>query len=302
MMNSNYLSLASAIHALYGEDVSVINRRAVSGGDCNHAFLLVLSNGTNIFMKANDIGNLSFFQCEAYGLSAIKKAGQIAVPNVLALGIDETLQFAFLLMDYIEQGEKKADFFEVFGRELASLHRYNPSEYVPEGFSFGFLQDNIIGFRPQINTPHKDWISFYREYRLAPQIKDAADAGYLSHEDMQKAETVMQKLDTLLIEPEQPSLVHGDLWGGNYMADADGKPVLIDPAAYVGHREVDLAMSSMFGGFPYAFYHAYEETYPLQDGYEDRRPLYDLYQMLNHLNQFGRSYLSAVRRILDHYS
>ena len=297
-----YSSLNEALNAVFGEGAEVRERRAIHGGDCNDARLLVLSTGERVFLKSNNSKNLCFFTAEARGLDAIAGTETIATPKVLAVGTDAAEGMAFLLMEFVEEGRRRADFFEDFGRSLAAMHKAKPPLQMPAGKPLGFDEDNIIGFRPQCNTPQADWISFYRDCRLAPQVRDAQASGYLSKEDLQQADAVMTHLDRYLIEPEQPALVHGDLWGGNYMCGGDGSVLLIDPAAYIGHREVDLAMSQMFGGFPAAFYRAYQEAYPLQPGYEDRRPLYDLYQMLNHLNQFGASYLGSVRRILARYA
>lgn len=297
-----YPFLSEAIQSLYGNYVTVTGRQRVSGGDCNDAYCLTLSDGQRLFMKSNDIQNTSFFRAEADGLSAIRDTGQIRTPGVLAYGTDRESNTAFLLLEYIDQSAKGKNFFETFGQSLANMHRADTAQLVPGGMRFGFYEDNIIGFRPQINTPHGDWISFYRDCRIAPQVKDAVAAGLLPAEEERKAATLMEKLDRYLIEPEKSSLVHGDLWGGNYMTGEDGSPVIIDPAVYVGHREADLAMSQMFGGFPAAFYRSYAEAFPIEPGYEDRRPLYDLYQMLNNLNQFGRTYLPAVQRILARYA
>ena len=142
-------------------------------------------------------------------------------------------------------------------------------------------------------------ISFFREQRLAPQFK-AADS-YFIKEDRAKITKLLDNLDRFLIEPEQPSLLHGDLWSGNVMCGSDGKAMLIDPACYIGHREADLAMTELFGGFPQSFYDAYKEAFPLQPGYEERRDLYNLYQLLNHLNLFGPTYLEPVLSIISEY-
>ena len=165
---------------------------------------------------------------------------------------------------------------------------------------FGFSQDNFIGARPQKNNLNSSWISFFREQRLAPQFK-AADS-YFTSEDREKITKLLDNLDRFLIEPEQPSLLHGDLWSGNVMCGSDGKAMLIDPACYVGHREADLAMTELFGGFPQDFYEAYSEAFPLQPGYEERRDLYNLYQLLNHLNLFGPTYLEPVLSIVGEYN
>ena len=143
------------------------------------------------------------------------------------------------------------------------------------------------------------WIPFFRERRLLPQLRRGE--GYLDEKDRRCAEKLLARLEELLPEPEAPSLLHGDLWSGNYITGPDGRAWLIDPAAYVGHREADLAMTELFGGYPAAFYDAYREAWPLQPGYEQRREIYNLYHLLNHLNLFGPSYLGSVRQILRRY-
>ena len=164
---------------------------------------------------------------------------------------------------------------------------------------FGFFQDNFIGARPQKNTSSESWISFFRNNRLAPQFS-AADR-YFTAEDRARNQKLLDHLEDFLVEPEKPSLLHGDLWSGNVMCGTDGNVLLIDPACYVGHAEADLAMTELFGGFPSSFYDAYREARPLQPGYESRRDLYNLYQLLNHLNLFGSGYLNAVKSVVAEY-
>ena len=164
---------------------------------------------------------------------------------------------------------------------------------------YGFPQNNFIGARPQNNTWSDSWITFFRDQRLAPQFRDADS--YFTPADRTKITKLLDNLDRFLVEPEHPSLLHGDLWAGNVMCGPDGKAMLIDPACYIGHREADLAMTQLFGGFPQAFYEEYKKAAPLQPGYEERRDLYNLYQLLNHLNLFGPTYLGPVLSIVDEY-
>ncbi len=178
------------------------------------------------------------------------------------------------------------------------MHQAQTDSFVPGG-CFGFTEDNYIGASPQDNTPAQHWVEFFRDHRLAPQLAMAKDR--LETDDLRAADLLMDRLDEFLIEPEQPSLLHGDLWAGNYMTGPDGCAWLIDPAVYAGHREADLAMTELFSGFPAQFYDAYREAWPLQPGYASRRDLYNLYHILNHLNLFGRSYLPSVRHIMAEY-
>ena len=294
-------SLGEAIAALFGNDVRIASRCPVYGGDINEAYRLSLSDGTAVFMKCNSKKNLPFFDAEAEGLKALRETGTIGVPKALALGTDETMGVSFLLMVYLDTAPKIKGYWEVFGRELAALHRADAGSFVADkNLLFGFRTNNYIGASPQCNTPRKSWIVFFRECRLLPQIRMAED--YLDSNVLRQCDRLLECLDTWLLEPDFPSLLHGDLWSGNAVCGPDGKAWILDPAAYVGHFEAELAMTELFGGYPDSFYDAYHEINRIDDGYRDRRDLYNLYHLLNHLNLFGRSYLGAVRRILDRYT
>ena len=304
----HYTSLANALVSLFGTSVKIARTDRVLGGDINKAYALTLTTGDRIFMKANAKENAAFFNAEAACLSAIAETGAIGTPHLLCTGTDdgEEVGYSFLLMDFIESGKKRADYFETFARELAAMHDSDTKSFLPLESAenagtkqFGFFQDNFIGARPQDNTPTADWISFFRDRRLLPQFK-AADR-YFSNSDRALNTKLLDHLDNFLTEPEKPSLLHGDLWGGNVLANNEGKAILIDSAAYVGHAEADLAMTELFGGFPPSFYAAYKEAHKMQAGYEDRRDLYNLYHLLNHLNMFGASYLNPVQSIVAEY-
>ena len=291
----NYNSLAGALVDLFGNSVAITQTDRLSGGDINKAYALTLNTGDKIFMKANAKSNAAFFTAEAAGLTAIAATKAISTPKIICTGTDdgEDVGYSFLLLEYIKSSGKIKTYWETFARELAAMHKADV------GKEFGFSQDNFIGARPQQNTPASSWIAFFRDQRLAPQFK-AADS-YFTPADRTKITKLLDNLDRFLIEPEQPSLLHGDLWSGNVMCGNEGKAMLIDPACYVGHREADLAMTELFGGFPQTFYDAYKEAFPLQPGYEERRDLYNLYQLLNHLNLFGPTYLEPVLAITSEY-
>ena len=286
-----YTSLDSAIKEIWGADRTVERRSRVSGGDINEAYALTLNDGTVLFMKTNTVSAISFFEAEEAGLEAIRATGTIGVPEVLGLGTDSG--FSFLLMEYISGRPQIREFWETFASELAAMHNTDAGEY------FGFTSDNWIGAGRQINTPHKEWITFFRECRLRPQFQAARD--YFSSEDRKRINSLLSKLDRYLIEPAKPSLLHGDLWAGNMITGNDGKGWLIDPAVYYGHPEADIAMTQLFGGYSHRFYAAYRQITDMEPGYEDRRDLYNLYHLLNHLNLFGSGYLGSVQRILRQY-
>lgn len=297
MKKEGYVSLSAAIADLYGEAVRITEKTPVSGGDINAAYALTLSDGTRLFLKANRRENLDFFRAETEGLEAIRTTGTIATPEILGFGTDG--ESAFLLLELVESKRKSEGFFERFGQCLAAMHQADTESFVSGG-RYGFAHDNYIGAGPQKNEPRDSWIDFFRDCRLAPQFARADH--YFSGSDHARIERLLDRLPELLIEPERPSLLHGDLWGGNFMAGPDGEAWLIDPAAYVGCHEADLAMTELFGGLPREFYTSYTQAFPLQPGYADRRDLYNLYHLLNHLNLFGAGYLSSVRGILGRYT
>ena len=298
-MIKKYDSLAGALVDLFGNSVKIAKTDRLTGGDINKAYGLTLTDGTKVFMKANAKENFNFFECERAGLEEIQKTGAISTPKVLGYGTDngEQVGYSFLLLSFVELGNFAVNFWDDFAQSLAKMHRYCPAE---GSNGFGFYQDNYIGARAQKNTWTKSWIEFFRDNRLAVQFKDADK--FFDESDRKRISKLLDNLDKFLIEPDAPSLLHGDMWAGNVMCGPEGKAVLIDPASYYGHREADLAMTELFGGFNSRFYEAYNEAFPLESGYEDRRDLYNLYHLLNHLNMFGQNYLDGVRAILREYA
>ena len=292
-----YRSLNEAIREIFGEGVSMESMQPVSGGDINEAYGCRLSDGSRLFMKSNRKENLDFFRKEAAGLSAIQDTGTIKTPEVLGYG--EDTDRSFLLLSYIESGRRTSSFYENFGRRLALLHSAPTDAYNLSG-RFGFIHDNYIGAGYQVNDPRQTWVEFFRDCRLRPQFKRAE--GYFDKSMIKKTILLMDNLDSFLIEPDAPSLLHGDLWSGNYMTGPDGEAWLIDPAVYIGHAEADIAMTELFGGFSSAFYASYNEARPMAPGYEERKELYNLYHLLNHLNLFGAGYLYSVQGILNRYT
>lgn len=292
-------SLEDALASLFGSSVKIARMERVAGGDTNESYGLALNDGTYIFMKQNFRKQESFFAAEAEGLAAIASSGTIGTPRVLGYGTDKKKTGCpFLLLEFIREGERISGYWECLAQQLAAMHQADTAAYTGQG-AYGFLHNNYIGDREQGNALHKSWVGFFRECRLAPQFKAAS--AYLSPAEMKKADKLLERLDELLVEPEQPSLLHGDLWSGNVITGLDGKAWLIDPAVYVGHAEADLAMTELFGGFPAAFYDAYKEAAKLQPGYAKRRDLYNLYHLLNHLNMFGRAYYPSVMRIVNYF-
>ena len=292
-----YDSLKEALTDIYGKDVGVCQKSPVSGGDINRAYLLRACDGGILFLKENTADNLNFFIKEAEGLEAIRKTKAISVPVVKACGRDGF--DSFLLMEFIMQGSRNKDFYEEFGRDLAAMHDADTAEYTGSG-KFGFVSDNYIGAGYQVNTPEENWIDFFRLKRLLPQIKRAEK--WFNETESKALDRLLERIGDILVEPGKPALLHGDLWSGNYMTGPDGRAWLIDPAVYVGHPEADIAMTELFGGFPKAFYGGYFEAAGKMPGYEDRRDLYNLYHLLNHLNLFGGSYHRAVMSVVHRYA
>ncbi|MCC8019396.1 MAG: fructosamine kinase family protein [Rikenellaceae bacterium] len=230
------------------------------------------------------------FRCEASGLAELAAAEGINVPGAVLWGDD------FILSEYIEPGRPADGFYTELGRMVARLHRRT-------GPRFGFREDNFIGANPQPNIAEgaeaTDWAEFYYGKRLKYQLEMALGTGYFGKRVWDILYRLRETVDRMLSHvDEPPTLLHGDLWSGNYLCSTTGAPYLIDPAVYYGHRETDIAMTMLFGGFPEEFYRAYDEAYPLQDGWRERVPLYQLYHVLNHLNIFGSGYLRQAESLI----
>jgi len=272
-----------AVSAALGSPVR--DRRPLSGGDINEAYAVTLLDGRAFFVKTNRRPPAGMFPAEARGLAWLSQPGALRVPTVAA--VDER----FLALELLRPAPRSASFEEDLGRGLATLHRAGAP-------GFGLDHDNFVGRLPQSNRPAPDWSTFYRRERLQPQLRRAVDAGVAPASLGHELDRLCARLDVLVGPPEPPARLHGDLWGGNLMGDDRGAPCLIDPAAYGGHREIDLAMMRLFGGFGPRVLAAYAESYPLAPGHEERVPLYQLYPLLVHVNLFGGSYLGAVSSAL----
>jgi len=276
----------------HGSAVRVMQAFPVYGGSINEAYRLETSAGA-FFVKVNAADRFpSLFRSEAHGLQLLRNAAALRVPEVLAHG--EAGGSTFLLMEYIAPGEEDRDFQGRLGRLLAKLHRQG-------GTSFGLDRDNYIGALPQVNTPCPDWSEFFMKCRLEPLVKMARDHGRIHAGDVLRFERLYGRLPALF-PTEKPALLHGDLWKNNYLAAVGGQPVLIDPAVYYRHREMDLAMTLLFGGFHRDFYEAYQEELPLQPDWRQRTGLCNLYPLLVHLNLFGGSYAGRVGAVLREYT
>ncbi len=271
-----------------------INNSKTAGGGCiNDAQILTTDKGNKYFVKFNLLSDKDIFLKEANGLIELKKPGVIRIPDVIS--VDNN----YLLLEMIEPGNKGKTFWEDFGRNFAKLHKYF-------GQSHGFFEDNYIGSTPQLNIPNEkekyDWLEFYFNKRLLFQFKLAEKNGYadsLLKSAFIKLEKNIYKI--LGNELYPPSLLHGDLWGGNFITDKNGNACLIDPAVYYGSREADLAMTKLFGGFDPVFYKAYNEVFPFDDGYLFRENIYKLYHILNHLNLFGSGYFGQALNLMEYY-
>jgi fructosamine-3-kinase len=270
-----------------GSNISKCKITPVSGGCINRA--LVIHADPPFFVKLNSAANKDLFEAEMDGLKALAATCAIRVPCPLITGSrgDES----FLVLEFLNlRGSSKAS-WEKMGEQLAALHRHTS----PDG-RFGWHRDNYIGATPQPNSWHADWVTFWREQRLGFQLRLAAKKGM----QFEGSDRLLDRLESFLKDhPPVPSLLHGDLWSGNASFTDEGKPVIYDPACYCGDRECDLAFTEMFGGFPRAFYEAYDATWPRHEGWRTRRDLYNLYHVLNHANLFGGYYEGQARDMIS---
>lgn len=291
-------AIEEAVREATGRAVRIAESTPVGGGCINRSVLLVLENGGRLFAKSNPEAPPGLFEREAEGLRALAEPGALRVPREPVAG--RAGGTAFLVMEAVPTGRPRPGFFEAFGRGFALLHRETVRHHEAP---FGFPHDNYIGSTPQPNGWAAGWVEFFRERRLGHQLRLARESGLSDPELDRMGERLLDRLEEWLELPEEPAcLLHGDLWSGNYLSDDDGEPVLLDPAAYYGHREADLAMTELFGGFDRSFYDAYREAWPLPPGSAERREIYKLYHLLNHLNLFGRGYrgrcLSTLQRLV----
>lgn len=287
-VNHNLLeSIQSGMSAALGDTTEIQWVRRLAGGDINQA-ALIRSGETRWFVKYHEQAPANMFAAEARALSEIATQGAIKVPSPIAKG--SAGRASWLVLEYLELTSMGSA--ALMGEQLAALHAVTRE-------SHGWSRDNYIGTTPQVNTLHDDWTDFWLQCRIGPQLSMAESAG-IGSGLLDRGERLLENMDRLLQGHQPaPSLLHGDLWGGNKAFTVSGQPVIFDPASYYGDRETDIAMTELFGGFEPDFYAAYNAHSPLPDGYRLRRDLYNLYHMLNHLNLFGGGYLSRCTGMID---
>lgn len=284
---SLWQSIEKSISRATGSPFSSSRQSTLAGGCINTAYKIE-SAGQAYFVKLNETSKLSMFEAEADGLREIIDSGAIRAPEPLCLG--QASGQSFLVMEYLEMGGSGNG--EELGRQLAAMHNKTWDR-------FGWHRHNTIGSTQQLNTATENWLEFYRDQRLGYQLELAATKGY-GGSLQKKGGQLLASLDSFFESYEPtPSLLHGDLWSGNFSFAISGEPVIFDPAVYFGDREADLAMTELFGGFPQSFYSAYDEFSPLDAGYSVRKSLYNLYHILNHLNLFGGGYGSQAESMIE---
>ena len=282
-------AIAAAIAERTGMPLTGCSASPVGGGSIHGAWH-VQGGSRQFFVKTNEIAAAPMFAAEVQGLQALSAAGAVQTPAVIACG--KTGRRAFLVLEYLELTALDQKGGARLGVAMAQLHRVT-------GESFGWPEDNFIGATPQRNAPHASWPHFFGDRRLRPQLQLALRNG-MDRTLVAKGEAVIERCGGLFIDYRpQASLLHGDLWSGNAAQCADGAVVIFDPACYYGDRETDIAMAELFGGFPASFHAAYRAAWPLDSGYETRKPLYNLYHILNHFNLFGSAYLGQAQRMIE---
>lgn len=289
MMRPDWAQIATHISETVGQVFKVEMMARLGGGSINQAWHVRGQNG-RYFVKINSAKHLDMFVAEIDGLQLLAVTDTVAVPKPLCCGV--TAQHAYLVLEYLDLIRCSDAAAEALGEDLAAMHHCTAAR-------FGWHRHNTIGTTPQINTETADWPAFWSRQRLGFQLELAARNGHQGRLQ-QRGERLLSVVDLLLTgHRPQPSLLHGDLWSGNYATTATGRPVVFDPAPYYGDRETDLAMTELFGGFSAGFYRAYHSAWPLADGYEQRRNVYNLYHILNHLNLFGATYRAQAEAMID---
>lgn len=281
--------LEQAISDATRREFRCLHQHAVGGGCINSSY--VVEDGVwHFFVKINAASRQDMFEAEAAGLHEIIASATVRAPRPVCWGTAGAQ--SYLVLEHLPLGHESNSAQEELGRALARMHRHTAKHY-------GWWRDNTVGSTPQPNGERDTWLAFWRDQRLGFQLQLAAGNGYRGRLQ-RRGEQLLLALDTLLTgHNPPPSLLHGDLWSGNYAVLTSGEPVIFDPAVYYGDRETDLAMTELFGGFGPAFYRGYENEYPLPDGYSQRKTLYNLYHILNHLNLFGGGYAQQAERMME---
>lgn len=289
-------TLERALTGALGEEVRVTGRRTLGGGCINSAARLDTSAGP-FFCKHNASPLPGLFSKEAACLEAMRSSGtSLVIPRVIAHADPSGGAPGFLITELLEPGSRVRDFDERLGRGLAELHRSTAG-------AFGFETDTYCGAITQPNPWTGSWVEFYRTHRLGHQLRLAREGGLLGRGEARTFERLLDRLPDLLAGPQEPpALIHGDLWSGNLHVSPAGTPALIDPASYYAHREAELGMMTLMGGYPARVYDAYDEAYPLASGWRDRTPLYELYHLVNHANLFGGGYVSQTMSLVQRYA
>lgn len=283
--------LSENLSRLYGENVRIHEARALSGGCIHHTSLLRTSVGEVCLKYNTDSEAGRMFRAEARDLQLLNGQSALNVPGVI-----DQASFSggeYLVMEYLAPGQKADTFWEHFGHGLAELHQRSNER-------FGLDYPNNIGALPQDNTPDGRWGQFYIERRILPMVNRLIQAGRGEEQLLDMVEAMRASIDDRF-PPTAPALLHGDLWSGNVITGPDGHAAIIDPAAYYGHPEMEIAFTRMFGGFHRRFYEAYAEVNPPEPGFDDRRDLYDLYPLLVHAVLFGGGYVQEAKNILQRY-
>ena len=289
----NWQDFSNHLQQILSLPIQITHAHSISGGDIHQAYRLQCQN-QDYFLKLNHLQSLPLFETEAHNLSAIVQSQSISCPKVIGFG--EYRQYAWLLMEFLPFTHHGDDFQR--GKDLAKMHHQLNQDNQP----FGWFEDNYIGHTRQSNQWHFEWTDFYAQQRLKPQLELAQLNG---------ASRLLYDNGMMLIEylphwfkdySPKASLIHGDLWGGNsvFIKTENSAPeaVIFDPASYYGDRETDIAMTELFGGFSQAFYQGYDDAFPLDSGYSSRKPLYNLYHILNHYNLFGGHYESQASDVI----
>ncbi|MCA0153434.1 fructosamine kinase family protein [Winogradskyella vincentii] len=273
-------------------DTSIVGSRSLSGGDTASVYKLDFADKTSSILKySRNIGSVNMFEAEVSGLQHIASTNTIATPSILNYGTHSDI--SFILMEYVKGKSPSKEDYEKLGYQLAQLH-FHTSD------NFGLDDDNFIGSLEQKNNLIDNWVDFYSEQRLGFQIKMAIIKGLLINSEIPSIDDIKTCLQSYC-KKVKPSLIHGDLWNGNFIVSEDGRPYLIDPSVSYSHSEMDIAMSRLFGGFDSSFYQAYHNEKPITEYYEERIEIYQLYYLLVHLNIFGTSYYGSVKRILNNH-